>query len=331
MATIKDVAEYANVSIGTVSKYINGIKIRKDNEARIVAAIEALHYRVNAAARTMKTSQTMLIAIIMSDLASNYFPKLVKLMEQKLYEHGYNVFVMDSDHNPDLERRKIELALEKNADGFIVCPLSGSTSNYSYILSQKKPLCIVDQYLSDLPACQIVSDNVGSVYQAVTRLLNTGHRHIGIITGEPTNMTAAERLRGYLLAYESFGLKPDPQLIHQTGFNEQDGSLAMERFAALPSPPTACIACNYYTLQGAFRQARSLGLQIPTDLTLLGFDHTMLPILSGLPIPIIEQRIDRIASVTVECLLSQLRGENRADQLVHRIETDCSALDILPL
>lgn len=329
MATIKDVAEYANVSIGTVSKYINGIKIRKDNEARIIAAIEALHYRVNAAARTMKTSRTMLIAIIMSDLASNYFPSLVKLMEQKLYEYGYNVFVMDSDNNPALERSKIELALEKNADGFIVCPLSGSISNYSYILSQQKPLCIVDQYLPDLPACQIVSDNVGAVYQSVTRLLNAGHRRIGIITGKPDNMTAAERLRGYLLAYESFGLKTDPKLIHQTGFGESDGSAAMERLALLPSPPTACVACNYHTLQGAFRQARDLGLQIPKEMALLGFDHTMLPVLSGLPIPVIQQRISQIAAVTVDCLLAQLRGEDCSDHFVHRIETDCTALDAL--
>lgn len=330
MVTIKDVAKYANVSIGTVSKYINGIKIRKDNEERIAEAIQVLHYRVNATARAIKTARTSLIALIMDDLAGAYFPQIVKRIEHLLYEKGYNVFVLDSDDSTELEREKIEFILEKNVDGFIVCPLSGGIGNYQYILSLGKPLCVMDQYLPDLACSQIVSDNVGAAYQATMRLLNGGHRRIGIITGESANLTASERLQGYRLAYETFGLSAPKELVCQTGFDEDHGVLGMEALMTLDAPPTACIACNYHTLQGAFLYTRVHNIRIPEDITLLGFDHTLLPVLSGLPIPIIRQNIDQIASVTVHCLLEQMKNGATQTNSIHRIAADCSDLDQLP-
>ena len=289
-----------------------------------------LHYRVNAAARTMKTSKTMLFAIIMDDIASSYFPLIVKRIEQRLYENGYNVFIMDSDDNSGLEQQKIELMLEKNVDGFIVCPLSADATNYHYILSQEKPLCVIDQYLPDLPCSQIISDNIGATYQATMRLLNAGHRRIGIVTGRADNPTANERLRGYLIAHEVFGLQTMPELIQQNGFEEADGIRSMEQLYTLAQPPTACIACNYQTVQGAIRFAHSRQLRIPEDLTLVGFDHALLPMLSNLPIPMILQNLDQIAAVTVESLLDQIKNGVPHENSVHRIETDCSALEHLP-
>ena len=321
MTTIKDVAKYANVSIGTVSKYINGLPIRENNAERIREAIAALHYRVNATARTMKTARSMLIAIIMDDVAGTYYPHIVKRIEQLLYPHGYNVLIMDSDGSSTLEREKMEVLLEKNVDGFIVFPLSGASDNYQYILSQERPLCIVDQYMPGLACCQIVSDNVGAVYQATSSLLNAGHRRIGVITGKDGNTTATERLRGYLLAHESFGLAPADGLIQATGFEEWDGVNGLAALMSLPAPPTACIACNLHTTQGAVRYAIEHHIPIPQKLTLIGFDHMQLPILSGLDIPIISQDIDAIAQTTVDCLLRSLTDSGAVSSSVFRIGT----------
>lgn len=305
MPTIKDVAKYANVSIGTVSKYLNGITIREDNRQRIDAAIHALHYHVNSSARALKTNRTNTVAVLLPDIAGSYYPLIVKEIEYELYKVGYTVLIVDS-HNSEVERRKIRLMNERMVDGFIVFPLGSSSENYREILEQKLPLCIVDQYLPELSCAQVVSDNVLATYNAAASLFNRGHQRVAIITGSPENTTAAERLRGYRMALESFSLSPEPRYIFSGGFEERHGREGMASLLSLPEPPTAVIACNHHITLGAVMYLLDHGLSIPHDMDLIGFDYEQLPKLTRMHFDIVTQNIRKIACACVAQLMQQI-------------------------
>lgn len=324
MSTIKDVAEYANVSIGTVSKYINGIPIRECNRIRIQEAIQRLDYRVNAAARSLKTQRSNLIAVLMESLTGSYYPYVVQEIEHLLYAKGYNVLILNSNGDPALEKRKIDVMLEKKVDGFLIFPLRASEENYRSLLEESIPLVLVDLSIPELPCNQVVTDNVGALFRVTSALIAKGHRKIGIITGEPTNLTAHERLQGYCQAYESFGLVPRESDILTAGFSREDGYAGTQQLLESEDPPTALVTCNYHTTAGAARYVVSKGIAVPAQLDWIGFDYEDVSLLTQRPIPVITQDISRIAKTAVNCLLSSILQPEAAKYAVYRIEANLS-------
>lgn len=314
-------ARQAQVSTGTVSKYLNHQPIRAANREKIEKAIDALGYRVNASARALKTSRSATVGVLLPDIAGVYSPKVVREIENCLYREGYSVLIADAP-NVELEEKKLRLMLDRMVDGIIVFPLSGSYENYQYILDQDVPLCIVDQYLPGIPCPQIVSDNVMAVHRATTELLNAGCGKIAVITGPQENSTAMERLRGYRSALESFGITPEPELICTAEFTEEGGYRAFERLMELPDRPDGVIACNHGLTAGVVMCALDKGISFPRDMALVGFDYAGLPKLTRMEFGVIEQSIHDIAQAAVMQLMRRIRGESRAGELLlQRIPT----------
>lgn len=325
MSTIKDVAKYANVSIGTVSKYINGIPIREDNRERIQEAIKQLDYRVNATARSLKTQKSNLIAVLMESLIGSYYPYVVQEIEHLLYTKGYNVVILNSNGDPLLEKKKIDIMLEKKVDGFLIFPLSTSEKNYRELIMEGVPLVLVDLCIPDVPCNQVVTDNVGILFRVTSALIAKGHRKIGLITGKPSNLTAYERLQGYCQAYESFGITPRDSDILTIGFSNEHGRAGAQRLLESDEPPTALITCNYHTTAGAAQYIAARRISVPAQLDWVGFDYDDVALLTQRPIPVVTQDIPRIAKTAVNCLLTSILQPETAKYAVYRIEANLSA------
>lgn len=325
MSTIKDVAKYANVSIGTVSKYINGIPIREDNRKNIEEAIKVLDYRINATARSLKTQKSNLIAALMDNLAGCYYPKVVQEVEKFFYQRGYNVIVMSSHCDSALEKKKIDIMMEKNVDGFLIFPLSGgSCENYQYLLDRRVPLVLVDLGIPGFPCNQVLTDNIGTFFRITSSLIRQGHRRIGIVTGNIQNSTALERLKGYQLAYESFDLLWSEDDIQALGFSVDDGFRGTQVLLERSEPPTALITCNYHTTAGSAKYIMTNHIVIPDQLKWIGFDYDEVPLLTQQPISIVTQDIPRIAKTAVDCLLSSIEHPNNTLYATYRIEAKFS-------
>lgn len=322
MANIKDVAKYANVSVGTVSKYLNGITVRNSNKAKIDEAISVLGYRINTSARALKTNRTKTVAVFLPDIAGSYYPLIVKEIEYELYQTGYTVFIVDS-HNRQIERKKINLMIDHMVDGFIVFPTENEIDNYRFILDQGRPLCIVDLFIPNFNCAQVVSDNIMAAYHAAISLIDHGHRRIAIITGKKTNTTAFERLRGYITALENFGLDIHPEYVYSRGFEESDGYDGFSELMALPNPPTAIITCNHHTTLGAVMCALDRKLQIPEDIDIVGFDYEQLPKLTRMKFGVVAQPIKKIAQCAVVQLMQQINNPDSIGTLsLQRIQTN---------
>lgn len=310
MSTIKDVADAANVSIGTVSKYINGIRIREKNRIAIERAVRELDYRINPTAQALKTNRTKSVAVTLPSITSAYSPKIISAIEAELSRYGYTVMIMDTHSDHELEKRKIETMLNRRVDGFVVFPIDHETENYRHILEAGVPMCLVDAHMSELDCMQVVSDNENATFQATMKLLDEGHRRIGVVTGRATNVTAAERLEGYRRALKESGIPEDEALIVRThDFSEKEGYQAVDQLMNQVNPPTALLACNYYTTLGAACALMDRKLDFERNIRVIGFDYEKLPRITRRPMGIITQAIRQIGETTAQCLLKQMNEE----------------------
>lgn len=310
MATIKDVAEAAQVSIGTVSKYINGIHIREKNRDSIERAIEALGYRINPTAQALKTNRTRSVAILLPSITSAYSPRIISEIEAELSTFGYTVMIMDSHSDRALESKKIEMMLDRRVDGFVIFPIDRDGRNYQRIVDSHVPMCLVDTRIDDLPCAQVLSENTQATRAATEMLLNEGHTRIGIITGNAQNATAMERLQGYRDAFARRGLAVEDSLIALAPeFSERDGYQCAVGLMRRPDRPTAILACNYYTTLGAVCALMDLGLAFGREIRMVGFDYEGLPRITRCPMGIITQAVREIGKVAAQSLLKQMNGE----------------------
>lgn len=327
MATIKDVAREAGVSIGTVSRFLNGADIKEKNKIAINKAIKLLNYKVNPIARCLKTSKTNTIGVLIYDLTSVYATTIVKSIEQKLFEYGYNIFVCDYWNNTELEVKKANLLIEKMVDGLIVFPCSSNTDYLQNIQASGIPIVLVDWVVDDFKCDYVLIDNINATYNAVEMLIHNNHRRIGIINGPEDNYIANERLRGYRRVHQDYSVPLDNNLIKMLGFGKKDGYRSFQKLMDMANPPTAIIACNYDTTIGMIKAINEREIHIPEQLSLIGFDNLGLSDVFHQPLSTIVQPTKEIGSRVGELMLKRIKGNYDNFPSTHRLKTNFIAKD----
>lgn len=310
MATIKDVAKEAGVSVGTVSRFLNGADIKERNRQSITLAIKKLNYKVNPIARCLKTNKTNTIGVLIYDLTSVYATTIVKSIEQKLFEFGYSTFVCDYWNNPELEHQKANLLIDKMVDGLIVFP-SSPRADYLHTIQQSGiPVAIVDWGVAGFECDHVLIDNVNSIYSAVERLFKYNHKRIGLINGPKSNYIARERLEGYKRVHQDYNLPYDQSLVKMNGFDKMNGYKSFLDLLDMDNPPTAIIACNYNTTLGMVKAINERKLNIPDDISVIGFDNLGLSDVVQQPLSIIVQPTKEIGSKVASLMLKRLNKDN---------------------
>lgn len=308
MASIKDVASLANVAIGTVSKYINGGEVRESKRIEIEKAINQLNYRVNLSARSLKTSKSRTIGIIINDITSDYYPNIIKEIENLLYKMKYSIIIVDSNRDSKTERSKINFLMEKQIDGFIIFPLTNSDDNYNYILNCNIPLCLVDVFTPNVNCIQIVSDNVYSTYEATSLLINQGHKEIAFVSSK--SITSENRFKGYSLAMQTSNLEIQHEYTYMEDIAKRSdlGYQAMDYLTTLKQSPTAVIAYNSQTFLGVVSYCSKNNINIGKDIEVVGYDMDFLSTILNKPMYVIKQNIEEIAKTTVESCLDLIEN-----------------------
>ena len=191
MATIKDVAQLANVSVSTVSKYINGGTVRGPNAQAIADAIEQLGFRANPFARNLKNQRNRSIGVLLPDMSVPFFGNVLSALERTLRERGYHVLIScyGSDHGR--ERDNLRFLLTNGIDGLIYLPEDVTASEF-HELSTNFPIPVVqvDRYIQGLDSDTVLVNNMEAARTAVSKLISRGHRRVGLISGPKTVLTA---------------------------------------------------------------------------------------------------------------------------------------------
>ena len=198
MATIKEVARKAGVSVGTVSNVLRGSKrVSADVRERVEHAIRALDYHPNQIARSLKTRQTRLLGIVVSDIANPFFPQMVRGAEDAALKHGYLLIASNTDDQVEREKRVMAVLRTQRVDGIllVVAPNDTDSAHIRNTLDSKIPLVCLDRIPQGLRVHSIATDAVHGAEMCMRHLISLGHRRIGIITGNLLLQTAQDRLQ----------------------------------------------------------------------------------------------------------------------------------------
>lgn len=309
MATIKDVAKMAGVSISTVSKYINGGHVREENVQAICDAIAALDFRVNPYARSLKTHRSRSIGILLPDMTAPFFGSVIMSLERALRERGYHSLISCYSSNHGLERDNLQYLISTGIDGLIYIPEDVSAEEFYELTAHRNiPVVQVDRMIQGVDSDIVLVDNADVVHRAVTQLLDKGHRRVAIITGPKSVFTAKERQVGYLRALSDHGVLYDDELFISDDNAFATGYRGGKTLLKLEERPTAVICTNYDITIGLVTAARELGVRIPEDMDVVGFDCVEVCTMMNPPLPVIQQPEQLIGQTAANYLMQRMDG-----------------------
>lgn len=308
MATIRDVAELAGVSTATVSHVINNTRtVLPDTRESVLAAVAQLNYRPSAIARSLSTSITHTVGIVVADITNPFFAELVRGIETRLALADYNLIVCNTDERPERERRYLDLLYGRRVDGVIISSTGGDHSIYNAYVRSGIPLVFVDRQPPQRYGPSITGDNVRAGFAATTHLLDLGHRRVAILLRHPTLSTAAGRLAGFRQAFEArqipvpegFVVVTDSQM--DAAYHEAMGLLSR------PDRPTAVIAANHLMALGLLRATQEIGLACPEELSLICFDDQPWATLFRPHLTVVAQPVQALCDTAVDLFLGAVQ------------------------
>jgi LacI family transcriptional regulator len=275
MATIKEVAKKANVSVGTVSNVLSGsLRVNAAIRERVHKAIKALDYHPNHIARSLKTRQTKLLGMIISDITNPFFPQLTRGAEDAALKHGYLLVASNTDDQLEREKRVLSVLRNQRVDGIllVVAPAHDETEHIQNALSSGIPIVCLDRIPPGLKMSSVTVEAVEGTEMCVRHLVSMGHRMIAIITGDLQLQTAQDRLRGYKNVLAEASIPTDPALIKLGNFRFEGGYLLTKELLLAAKRPTALFVSNCMMGLGALRALKELALRCPEDIALAVFD-----------------------------------------------------------
>ena len=275
VATIKDVAKHAKVSVGTVSNVLSGSSsVGAAIRARVQAAIADLDYHPDHVARSLKVKRTRSLGLVMSDITNPFFAQILRGAEECALANGYVLITLNSDDKVEREKKILAVLRSFRVDGIllVVAPNSGDSTHIGNALSSGIPIVCLDRVAENVSLDSVSVNNIDGSQMCVRHLIQQGHRRIGIITGSPPLQTAKERLGGYLAALKEAQIKAEPELIKEGDFREASGHRLGKELLLAHRRPTAVFVSNGLMTIGFIRALNELSLQCPDDIAVASFD-----------------------------------------------------------
>jgi DNA-binding LacI/PurR family transcriptional regulator len=315
--TMRDVARLANVSQSTVSRVLNRtaspIPVGDETRQRILGAIDELGYHPNAHARSLRGQKTRMIAMMIADISNSFYHPMVRAVQDFATERGYDVMLTNSDHRRADEERFCESIMRRPVDGLIMVPFHLSDEEIDVL--QKRTgaaIACLGQHVHHPEVDVIFGQDSAGAYEAAHWLVaERSHRRIAFIGVNPVFAAGARRFEAFAQVLQEAEVALPSEYLQEGDWSMESGCQAMRALLSLPQPPTAVFACNDLMAIGAILAAQEMGLTVPDDVAVVGFDN----IAAGLWI---RPRLTTVAQYPVEI------GQHMARALFERIEDEYS-------
>ncbi|ARP73792.1 LacI family transcriptional regulator [Streptomyces pluripotens] len=309
MASIKDVAAEAGVSVATVSRVLNDHpSVSADARTRVLTAVEALGYRPNAVARSLRTDQTHALGLVISDVLNPYFTELARSVEEEARALGYSVIIGNADERPDLQDHHVRTLLDRRIDGLLVSPTDGGSPLMLEAARAGTPMVFVDRWIPGVDVPVIRTDGRAAVRDLVAHLHGLGHRRLAIIAGPAATTTGQERVGAFREALRAYGIELPDSYIGQGDFQAESGRRVTEEFLRLPEPPEVVFAADNLMTLGALDAIRARGMRVPHDIALAAFDDVPWFVHTDPPITAIAQPTGELGRAAVRALVDRIEG-----------------------
>ena len=291
---MKDIARRTGLGLATISSYFNGGNVREKNRIKIEEAIEELHYEVNEVARGLKTNATKTIGVVIPELNNTFCAEIITGMEDILRSHGYATIVCDCRTDKKLEREAIEFLIRRRVDGVINMPVDEEGNHLKKFQRTGKPIVLIDRKIQGISCDSVLVDNKKAAEDAVRQFIERGHRYIGIIGGPKGIFTAQERMAG--------------------DYTIQGGVRSLEELVQKNPDMTAVFVTNYEMTMGAMIGVNELGIQIPEQLSVIGFDNLQFARACNPKLTIVSQPTDGIAREVARIMLEHLENGKKESE-----------------
>jgi len=310
--TIQDVARSAGVSVSTVSRVLNGkVDVAEETQGRILSVIDDLGYTTNLAARSMRSQKKNLIGLVMPDIAYPFAIEVMKGVNQAIAESDFDLLVYTTGNVRKTgrawhEQKYVSLLTNSISDGvIIVAPVAGE-------FNIDAPIVSIDPLASNPNFPAVHATNYQGAMDAMEYLLGLGHKRIGYISGRAESESSNRRLKGYKDALKKAGISLDEKLIASGDYTTETGVSGAQQLLALKNPPTAIFASNDQMAMGVYQVAQEMGLRIPDDLSVIGFDNITESKYLGLTT--VDQFISEMGYVATQMLIKLINGEKFESQ-----------------
>ena len=314
--TIKDVALRAGVSMNTVSRVINDRPdVNPETRQRVRETVDTLGYRPNALARSLLRRQSRTIGHVVPNYANPNVASQLQAVQEVMTDAGYTVISFDTQERSATQRVALQALEENVADGLIMTPVSSRDDGLSR-LSARIPLVLTNREVDGLEVDRVVTDNALGARLAIEHLVGLGHRTIGYITSSREVSTVQDRVAGYRVALEAAGLHPEPGLVIRAEASIEAAVEATRTILQRRRRPTALFVYNDFMAVGVLSALLQLGLRVPDDVAIVGFDDIIYAPYLRVPLTTVSQQTEAIGRTAARLLLARMEDGSRPPERV---------------
>ncbi|PKH01619.1 transcriptional repressor PurR [Psychromonas sp. MB-3u-54] len=315
MATIKDVAKHAGVSTSTVSHVLNQTRyVSEDITARVKKAVDQLQYAPSALARSLKLKYTHTFGMLVTTSTNPFFAEVVKGVERRCYEQGYNLLLCNTEGDLERLRFNIDMLLQKRVDGLLLMSDEIVSQNLDIFARHKAvPTVVMDCGKTHFPADKIQDNSYLGGYLATEYLIKKGHRKIGCITGPLNKPMAEKRWAGYQQAMLDAGIFINPDWLADGNFECEGGQQAFDKILSRGTLPSALFVCNDMMALGVINSASKHGISIPDDLSIIGYDDIKIARFFTPSLTTIHQPKFNLGRKAFDTLLDKIQSKREND------------------
>jgi len=319
---MRDVAEKAELSVSTVSHVINNTRaVSNESRQRVRSAMEELGYKPNALARSLRRRKTNTVGMIVPDSANPFFAEVARAIEDASFAHNYSVILCNSEGDLEKQQAYTNVLIENRVAGILFVAAGISTELVNDLEQRRVPLVVVDREVPGVEVDTVLTNHDQGGYLATQHLVELGHRRIACIAGNSEVSPSAERVTGYRRSLDANSLAYDENLVVKGNFRYESGFEATTQLLALDAPPSAIFACNDLMAVGCISAASRLGIRVPDELSVVGFDDVRLASFTNPPLTTVAQPIAEIGALATKMLLERM-SDLDADSHFERLDTE---------
>ncbi|MGF1723725.1 HTH-type transcriptional repressor PurR [Photobacterium nomapromontoriensis] len=321
MATIKDVARMAGVSTTTVSHVINKTRfVAEATQKKVLAAVDELNYAPSAVARSLKCNTTRTIGMLVTKSTNPFFAEVVHGVEEYCYSEGYTLILCNTEGNLTKQRDYLRMLAEKRVDGLLVMCSDLDEELLALLERQKDLPMVVMDWGPESPHTDKIQDNAElGGYVATKFFIEHGHKAIGCLTGHREKTACRERLKGFNKAMAEAGLPVNEAWILEGDFECESAVNAANQIIAMEERPTAIFCFNDIMAMGLISTFQLAGINVPDDISIIGYDNIDLAPYFSPPLTTIHQPKRRLGKSAVEILMYRMRDKDHATQVFEMV------------
>jgi len=315
MATVREIAEHSGVSIGTISNYMNGVKVKDSTALKIKQALQDL----SSVRVRVEHSQQYNIGICNASLEGGYNVSMLASIQQYATDNGHNLFFLPSLTYND---EAVQTIGELKIDGLIIkVDNSRASEDIKSFNNLGIPIVVYDSGVDNYACDQVLVDNINGAYAAVEHLLSYGHRRIGMLAYNEVHFTSNERERGYKRALRDYLVEADKELIVHCDRDQVDVTRAIDKFLSMDDPPTALFCANYYNAMYTARALIDRGISVPAGMSVVGFDDVNTNVVLGYKMTVVAQPIDEYGRTIIEMIVRRMQDKEYSRANIVRLKT----------